>query len=796
MDGNESSPASVAGATSAAASTSSWAPRSSQPARPPSASSSRRRPNRAGKFPPRQTRRDRPVRNPASLSRETSADGGAKSAGEADGGGGVMGLLAWLGASAFTTAGAVISPPANLAFLTLLDGVAKLYGLTPARLRDWLRIVGASLRHTVDVILATERGDEWRGRLVRAGGSAVDAAGTEKSRQVVVDGMVAGVKVAEALNTPETKALLRHLSVLSCRVADALSTGQSKRLMHDLGELAVSSIELAADPSTTVALAEVTAYLCHALEMEHTLRKPAIAGGSSRGRAEAARRRYERNRANEATYSDGMTLEDDAGDADGVGCVTAEEAILYSLGGGANDDDAREKGRATEHGPVSSSRERDGASSLPSRVVVSSSCHRQAGGNGGGTYQQDDGDGSVANSSIATDHTGHASPADGDAAAKTGADGNIEDDNVFPPGEPVDVDFLREGIERRGAERERNAAELRRTMRTTNVTRAVERKTGAATATRKRGGEADGGGDLDMEDLWSHLGGAAATDDGSRGDGAAAGRGTDDEAGGQGKDGSVRRNRRRTPLAYESQRAVPAAEQFRRALDEIGAERREDTLQEMFERNKFDDGAGGDALKSSPSSWYRRAAAAAGAGNERGQDTMRDALLGGIGVGTGRRRAVPSCSSSSAGSGVDRYKVLLGLAVLLALLFSAVFFALGCYGIYAFFFLPLNQDARNPPPLADGGRVERREITVRIVREVVHVSLDGTRTAPLSAGYYGIPQPLVEALIDEGEDDLADVIYAVESAVRASVESSAEGEGSEYDASTTGVEAKSDTQDD
>jgi hypothetical protein len=47
---------------------------------------------------------------------------------------------------------------------------------------------------------------------------------------------------------------------------DAASSGKAKQLVKDTKEVAWKGIEMAADPATTLALAEVTAHLCYALE--------------------------------------------------------------------------------------------------------------------------------------------------------------------------------------------------------------------------------------------------------------------------------------------------------------------------------------------------------------------------------------------------------------------------------------------------------------------------------------------------------------------------------------------------
>lgn len=62
------------------------------------------------------------------------------------------------------------------------------------------------------------------------------------------------------------KVFLDQLGVFGCRFVDAMASGKSKEFLLNCKDLAWTSIELACDPSATLALAEVTAHLCHALK--------------------------------------------------------------------------------------------------------------------------------------------------------------------------------------------------------------------------------------------------------------------------------------------------------------------------------------------------------------------------------------------------------------------------------------------------------------------------------------------------------------------------------------------------
>lgn len=67
-------------------------------------------------------------------------------------------------------------------------------------------------------------------------------------------------------STPEMQTFLQQVTILGCRLVDALASGKTKQLIHNGKNTIWQGMELAVDPSTTMALAEVTAHLCHALE--------------------------------------------------------------------------------------------------------------------------------------------------------------------------------------------------------------------------------------------------------------------------------------------------------------------------------------------------------------------------------------------------------------------------------------------------------------------------------------------------------------------------------------------------
>lgn len=106
--------------------------------------------------------------------------------------------------------------------------------------------------------------------------------------------------------------LLEQLSTLGIRLLDAASSGKAKQLIQDSRDMAWKGIEMAADPATTLALAEVTAHLCHALEDTQQALNPTP--------------RKHRNAQNQTVYLNPYQM------ADFPEQVMMEEVILSCLG--------------------------------------------------------------------------------------------------------------------------------------------------------------------------------------------------------------------------------------------------------------------------------------------------------------------------------------------------------------------------------------------------------------------------------------------------------------------------------
>jgi hypothetical protein len=140
---------------------------------------------------------------------------------------------------------------------------------------------------------------------------------------------------------------LDQLSILGCRVVDAAASGKSKQLLHDTKDLVWKGIGTATDPAATLALAEVTAHLCHVLE---DTQQQSISNNNNP--------RAVRNAQNQATYLNPFQVKDAPQQQQEA--ISIEEIILSCLGleeEEDDDDDTEEEG------------EEEDAGSIPSNVV-------------------------------------------------------------------------------------------------------------------------------------------------------------------------------------------------------------------------------------------------------------------------------------------------------------------------------------------------------------------------------------------------------------------------------------------
>ena len=115
-----------------------------------------------------------------------------------------LGILKLAGGVTLSTTGTILSPSLeitrNVLLPSLLAGIADyLSYISPQRLKDWFRILSASIHHLIAVIVSTERGSLFRRKIVRVGGDLVDVASSDQSRQALMDGIACFIKFNEAL---------------------------------------------------------------------------------------------------------------------------------------------------------------------------------------------------------------------------------------------------------------------------------------------------------------------------------------------------------------------------------------------------------------------------------------------------------------------------------------------------------------------------------------------------------------------------------------------------------------------
>jgi hypothetical protein len=150
--------------------------------------------------------------------------------------------------------------------------------------------------------------------------------------------------------------LLDQLGILGCRLVDVASSGKNKQLIGHLTECVWSGIEVLADPSTTLALAEVTANLCHALEMEDALRETNEQHSHS-----SPQKRWHRNQQQQEAYVTRMLIHDPS--------ATVEQVILSSLGD-YNPHQLQVPSSASSSPYATYDEDEEDGDSIPSNVVM------------------------------------------------------------------------------------------------------------------------------------------------------------------------------------------------------------------------------------------------------------------------------------------------------------------------------------------------------------------------------------------------------------------------------------------
>ena len=119
---------------------------------------------------------------------------------------GMLETLNVLAGITLSTTGTVLRPATAVTRDFILPGLIATLAdtldvITPDRVQDWFRIISTSVHHFFVVLVAgsTEKGKKFRNQVMRVARSFLEAWSAPESRQVVVDGMATGVRLADAL---------------------------------------------------------------------------------------------------------------------------------------------------------------------------------------------------------------------------------------------------------------------------------------------------------------------------------------------------------------------------------------------------------------------------------------------------------------------------------------------------------------------------------------------------------------------------------------------------------------------
>lgn len=188
---------------------------------------------------------------------------------------GTFGLLRQVGGVTLSTTGALVAPPLHVTRRVLLPQLWAIFvdvweSNAPQRLKDWFQIFQSSIYHIIHTLRNTSAGHTVRRRWLIVWQDLLDILSTDLTRQALIDTVGTLVKASEALNTDEANACFDQIAVAMTRILEVLSNPRCRLLIHDWRQAIASVATILADPVATTALAEVTAYLCYALEREQT----------------------------------------------------------------------------------------------------------------------------------------------------------------------------------------------------------------------------------------------------------------------------------------------------------------------------------------------------------------------------------------------------------------------------------------------------------------------------------------------------------------------------------------------
>jgi hypothetical protein len=117
---------------------------------------------------------------------------------------GIVDVLNAAAGVTLSTTATILSPPIALTRDVVLPAVLAIIvdtldNVTPTIVQDWFRIITSSMYHLISVLRSTHQGKVFRKQLLLVVQNLFEALSAPEARQVVVDTMATGIKLADAL---------------------------------------------------------------------------------------------------------------------------------------------------------------------------------------------------------------------------------------------------------------------------------------------------------------------------------------------------------------------------------------------------------------------------------------------------------------------------------------------------------------------------------------------------------------------------------------------------------------------
>jgi len=617
------------------------------------------------------------------------------------------------------TSSKVISPAINQMLQSIIPVIAYYYQkIAPSRIQEWLQIVTSALQNIFNILSQTQAGKDLLSQFNAVNSNTMHLLTSVNTRQIIIEGVGMHVKAIEALRTPEMKTFLTSLPVFYIRFLDIVSSGEAKLLYHSMTALIWKTIDLLGQDETTLALAEVTALLVNALERERECygpwnRKPMkvrkkkgvrlsslLHRRNTGAAASNSKRRYERNKSIAETYTNRVILKESLDDDGSMyGDNTVEDAILSSLGDNTRSDHAW----VTSLGRDDSGHGVDVA--VPRRVILPK-IEGNASSHSAGSIHFDDLEG--------------ASEQDDDESAAA------QEENIAAGA--VNLSYLRDGIKKRHEQVNRNGDGYRN-----GYIQKTEQSNNLSTMSVAGDSVLSDESQFAIEDLVINANNSSATPRNppkrkvynlNMQDLVLEDESVDTPTIIHADDANLKHGKRREGTARGTYSSVS---HFYRALDDMQTKMRDTKISTSLKRSNGEEEVPGVSTSSSGTKkWQSKAAAAAGAGNERGQNVLRSGICRGYSRASSQpiRFRANVQTGNEAEDEAEKCITLVGVARSLmmvmpmksklfigtiAIFFFMIFvwFLLGCYGLY---FLVHQTFSNQVTPL-------QNEIILRIIQD-------------------------------------------------------------------------------